>query len=50
MEYTIRFAFKGDGEMVAPPRRTYSSQDAPAAVRAQRRRCGAEALYPTAFQ
>lgn len=33
MEYTIRFAFKGDGEMIAPPRRTYSSQDAPAAVR-----------------
>jgi hypothetical protein len=33
MEYTIRFAFKGNGEMIAPPRRTYSSQDAPAAVR-----------------
>jgi hypothetical protein len=33
MEYTIRFTFKGDGKMIAPPRRTYSSQDAPAAVR-----------------
>lgn len=33
MEYTIRFAFKGDGEVIAPPRKTYSSQDAPAAVR-----------------
>ena len=33
MEYTIRFAFKGEGDMIAPPRRTYSSQDAPAAVR-----------------
>ena len=33
MEYTIRFAFKRDGEMVAPPRMTYASHDAPAAVR-----------------
>lgn len=33
MEYTIRFAFKGDGEMIAPPRTTYASHDAPAAVR-----------------
>ena len=52
MEYTIRFAFKGDGDMIAPPRRSYSSQDAPAArcMAAQRHRCGAEALCPTAFQ
>jgi hypothetical protein len=28
MEYTIRFAFKRDGEITAP-RRTYSSQEAP---------------------
>jgi hypothetical protein len=33
MEYTIRFAFKRDGEIVAPPRVTYSSHDAPADVR-----------------
>jgi len=33
MEYTIRFAFKRDGEIVAPPRVTYASHDAPAAVR-----------------
>jgi hypothetical protein len=33
MEYTIRFAFKRDGEIIAPPRRTYSSHDAPAEVR-----------------
>lgn len=33
MQYTIRFAFKSDGEMIAPPRMTYSSHDAPAAVR-----------------
>jgi len=33
MEYTIRFAFKRDGEMIAPPRITYSSHDAPADVR-----------------
>jgi hypothetical protein len=33
MEYTIRFAFKRDGEIVAPPRVTYSSHDAPAEVR-----------------
>jgi len=32
-EYTIRFAFKRDGEIVAPPRVTYSSHDAPADVR-----------------
>lgn len=34
MEYTVRFAFKRDGEIVAPPRVTYSSHDAPAEVRA----------------
>jgi hypothetical protein len=33
MEYTIRFAFKRDGEMIAPPRMTYSSHDVPAEVR-----------------
>jgi hypothetical protein len=33
MQYTIRFAFKRDGEMIAPPRMTYSSHDAPSAVR-----------------
>ncbi len=33
MEYTIRFAFKRDGAMIAPPRMTYASHDAPAEVR-----------------
>jgi hypothetical protein len=33
MQYTIRFAFKSDGGVVAAPRMTYSSHDAPAAVR-----------------
>jgi hypothetical protein len=33
MEYTVRFAFKRDGNMVAPPRVTYASHDAPAEVR-----------------
>src|ERR1700692_185087 len=33
MEYTIRFAFKRDGEIVAPPRVTYASHDSPADVR-----------------
>jgi hypothetical protein len=33
MEYTIRFAFRRDGEIVAPPRVTYASHDAPANVR-----------------
>jgi hypothetical protein len=33
MEYTIRFAFKRDGAMIAPPRMTYSSHDAPAEMR-----------------
>ena len=33
MEYTVRFAFKRDGEIMAPPRVTYSSHDAPAEVR-----------------
>ena len=33
MEYTIRFAFKRDGTMIAAPRMTYSSHDAPSAVR-----------------
>ncbi len=33
MQYTIRFAFKRDGEIIAPPRMTYASHDAPAEVR-----------------
>ena len=33
MQYTVRFALKRDGALIAPPRRTYSSHDAPAAVR-----------------
>jgi hypothetical protein len=33
MEYTIRFAFKRNGDVVAPPRVTYASHDAPADVR-----------------
>jgi hypothetical protein len=33
MQYTVRFAFKRDGEIIAPPRVTYSSHDAPAEVR-----------------
>src|ERR1700722_240948 len=32
MEYTIRFAFKRDGEILAPPRVTYASHDSPADV------------------
>ena len=32
MEYTIRFAFKRDGE-VSPPRMTYATRDAQAALR-----------------
>jgi len=33
MEYTIRFAFRRDGEITAPPRRTYSSRGAADEVR-----------------
>ncbi|MGB7100045.1 MAG: hypothetical protein WBD95_14940, partial [Xanthobacteraceae bacterium] len=33
MEYTIRLAFKRDGEVIAPPRMTYVSHDAPLQVR-----------------
>ncbi len=33
MEYTVRFAFKRDGGIIAPPRMTYVSHDAPAEVR-----------------
>jgi hypothetical protein len=33
MEYTVLFAFKRDGEIIAPPRMTYASHDAPAEVR-----------------
>jgi len=34
MQYTVRFAFKRDGDLMAPPRLTYASHDAPADVRA----------------
>ena len=33
MEYTVRFAFKRDGAIVAPPFVTYASHDAPAKTR-----------------
>jgi len=33
MEYTVRFALKRDGAMIAPPRVTYASHDAPPEVR-----------------
>jgi hypothetical protein len=33
MEYTIRYAFRRDGEMIAAPRMTYASHDAPGEVR-----------------
>ena len=33
MEYTVRFAFKRDGEIVAPPFVTYSSHDASTEIR-----------------
>jgi hypothetical protein len=33
MQYTVRFAFKRDGDILAPPRVTYASHDAPAGVR-----------------
>ena len=33
MQYTIRFAFRRDGEIIAPPHRTYSSREAPDEVR-----------------
>jgi hypothetical protein len=33
MQYTVRFAFKRDGEIIAPPFVTYASHDAPAEVR-----------------
>jgi len=33
MQYTIRFAFRRDGNIVAPPRVTFASHDAPADVR-----------------
>jgi hypothetical protein len=33
MEYTIRFALKRDGTMIAPPRMTYSSNGVPTATR-----------------
>ena len=33
MEYTIRFAFKRDGGIVAPPRRTVFERGAPEKVR-----------------
>jgi hypothetical protein len=33
MQYTIRFAFRRDGQIIAPRRRTYSSREAPDEVR-----------------
>ena len=33
MEYTVRFALKRDGSLIAPPRMTYSSHGVPAAMR-----------------
>lgn len=33
MQYSVRFSFKRDGEIIAPPRMTYASHDAPAKVR-----------------
>jgi hypothetical protein len=33
MEYTVVFAFKRDGELIAPPRVTYSTHDVPVEVR-----------------
>lgn len=44
MEYTIRFAFRRDGEMIAPPRMTYASHDAPAEVRDKYRNAIDQAL------
>ena len=44
MEYTIRFAFRRDGEITAPPRRTYSSHEAPDEVRDTYRDAIGEAL------
>jgi hypothetical protein len=50
MEYTVRFALKRDGEIMAPPRVTYSSHDAPAGVRDVYRDASARALHAAAFQ
>jgi hypothetical protein len=44
MEYTIRFAFRRDGKMIAPARMTYASHDAPAQVRDKYRGAIDEAL------
>jgi hypothetical protein len=44
MEYTIRFAFRRDGEMIAAPRMTYASHDAPAEMRDKYRGAIDEAL------
>jgi hypothetical protein len=44
MQYTVRFAFKRDGEIVAPPFVTYVSQDAPAEIRDVYRDAVQEAL------
>jgi hypothetical protein len=43
MQYPIRFALKRDGEIIAQPRMTHLSHDAPAGVRdasSRRRACG----------
>jgi hypothetical protein len=44
MQYTVRFAFKRDGEMVAPPFVTYASHDAPSDTRSVYRDAVEEAL------
>jgi hypothetical protein len=49
MEYTIRFAFKRDGE-VSPPRMTYATRDAQAALRDIYREAIDAALHAAAFQ
>jgi hypothetical protein len=33
MEYTVRFTFKSDGELIAPPHMTYATHDVPDDVR-----------------
>lgn len=33
MQYSVRFSFKRDGDIIAPPRVTYASHDAPPQVR-----------------
>jgi hypothetical protein len=44
MQYTVRFAFRRDGEIIAPPFVTYASHDAPAQTRDVYRDAVAETL------